>query len=94
MKKIKIAGHWYRVKFKPNLYRDNDAAGRSNANKNTIDLDPTGTKSHQREVLWHEIIEQLNYRYELGLPHEKITILGASIFQVIEDNPKLLEGVI
>ena len=92
-KRIKIAGHSYKVKFKPNLYRDNDAAGRSNANKCTIDLDPTGSESHQCEILLHEIVEQINYRFELNLSHDKISILGASFWQVLNDNPDLFLGV-
>ncbi len=88
--RIKIGGHWYRVEWKKNLYRDHDAAGMSNANKLTIDLDPTGEPSHIDEIFWHEIIEQINYRFELNLPHDKISILGAVLHQIVTDNPGLL----
>jgi len=93
LKKVKIAGHWYRIKWVKGLYRDHDTAGMSNANKLTIELDPTGKRSHQMEVFIHEVVEQLNYRYELNLPHNTISALGAGIFQVLNDNPGILEGI-
>jgi hypothetical protein len=93
VKRIKIAGHWYKVQYKDNLARDNDAAGRSNANKLTIDLDPTGATSHKQEILIHEIVEQLNYRFELGMPHGTISSISAGLYQVLTDNPGILEGI-
>jgi hypothetical protein len=87
---VKIAGHRYKVIFKKNLYRDYDAAGRSCANNLVIDLDPTGAESHIDEVFWHEVVEQLNYRYELGLSHEKISVLGVALHQFYADNPDFM----
>lgn len=90
-KTVKIAGHQYRVKFKKNLQRDFNAQGMSCDTNLTILLDPSGKKSHQKEVLAHEIVEQWNYRYEIGLSHDKITILGIALFQLLEENPNLME---
>jgi len=45
----------------------------------------------QKTTLLHEIIEALSYRLELNLKHSQITALEGGLFQVIKDNPKLLE---
>jgi hypothetical protein len=90
-KTVKIGGHHYRIKWKKNLARREDAAGRSCASNLAIHLDPDGSKSHIDEVFWHEVIEQINYLYELNLPHAQISILGAAFFQVLSDNPKIVK---
>lgn len=93
LKTVKIGGRTYRIKYKDGLARLHDAAGRSCASKCTIDIDPVGATHHKREIFWHEVIEQLNYIYELNLPHSTITVLGAGLYQVLADNPGILEGI-
>jgi hypothetical protein len=89
--KIKIAGHKYSVRCRKNLIRDFDAQGMSQDTNTSIIIDASGKKSHRQEIIAHEIVEQWNCRYELGLSHDKITTIGTLLFQLLKDNPKLQE---
>lgn len=40
----------------------------------------------QEEALLHEILEMFNTLCELNLPHEKLSILGVLLYQVLSDN--------
>ena len=46
----------------------------------------------ENKVLLHEIIEAINFDYELKLEHQKITILESTLYQVIIDNQELIES--
>ena len=90
-KTVKIGGHIYKIKYKRGLARLHDAAGMSCASTLDITLDPDGKKSHIDEVFWHEVIEQINYLYELNLPHPTISVLGSGLQQVLTDNKKVVK---
>ncbi|MFT9493405.1 hypothetical protein [Anaerosolibacter sp.] len=85
-KEIKIGGYDYTVSMENSLSRDNNAFGMSCGNAQTIKIDATLPKQNQESTLLHEIIEQINFRYELRLPHEQITILESALYQVLKDN--------
>lgn len=84
--KIKIGGHIYKCKLDSKLARDHDANGMSCGNDLEIVIDSTLPVQNQESTLLHEILEQINYRYELGLSHDKITILETALYQVLKDN--------
>lgn len=86
---VKIGGHIYQVKTSSTLARDSDVHGSSCGNALEITIDTTIPKQNQESVLLHEIIEQINYRYELRLEHRQISVLESAIYQVIRDNPDL-----
>ncbi len=89
--KVKIGGHEYSCKVVPCLGRDYGADGRSCGNSLEIEIEETLPQQNKESVLIHEILEQINYRYELNLPHEKITILETALYQVIRDNPEIFK---
>jgi hypothetical protein len=89
-KQVKIGGHLYQISVIPELENDRGSAGESCARRLTINVDAGGAQTHQEEVFCHEIIEQWNYRCELGLSHDKTTIIGFLLHQFIVDNPQLL----
>lgn len=89
---IKIGGYIYSVKSSDTLARDSDALGSSCGNALEITIDTTIPKQNQESALLHEIIEQINYRYELKLTHNQISILESAIYQVLQDNPGLFTG--
>ena len=37
-------------------------------------------------VLIHEILEIINYHFEMGMTHQNITILETSLFAILKDN--------
>ena len=87
--KIKIGSHWYSVKFADlDKIGGNDEPGISYLLKNKIFINTNNniSRSQQEQTLIHEIIEAINYNYELSLPHQSISILGETIYQVLNDN--------
>lgn len=89
--KVKIGGHEYTCKTAPFLGRDHSASGRSCGNSLEIEIEETLPQQNKESTLIHEILEQINYRYELDLPHEKISILETALYQVIRDNPDIVK---
>jgi hypothetical protein len=87
--KVKIGGHIYDCKLGSDIARDDNALGRSCGNAQCMWIDNTVPHENQESTLLHEIIEQINYRYELGLEHKQISILEAALYQVIKDNPEI-----
>jgi len=83
---IKIGGCKYSVNFVDDLARDADAQGRSCGNALWIEVDSNLPKQNQESTIIHEILEQINYRYNIGLEHHQICLLETSIYQVIKDN--------
>lgn len=88
-KKVKIGGYIYDCMLVPNLTRDNDALGCSCGNSLRIEIEESLPHENKESTLLHEILEQINFRYELCLEHKQITILEATLYQVIKDNPEI-----
>lgn len=89
MKKIKILGHEYEVKYSTELSDINGTPAQINFSKLVIRIDTTYKKSRQEEHLIHEIFEALNYHLELELPHKTITSLSEGLYGVLKDNKML-----
>jgi hypothetical protein len=88
---VKIGGIVYDLMFSNTAARDSNSLGSSCANSCEILIDSTAPKQNQESTLIHEIIEQINYRYELNLEHNKITTLETALYQVIKDNPGIFK---
>ena len=92
-KQIKIGGHIYKIIYKDG-FKDtlNDKPGicKLLGNKIFVNKNNDCSLSQQEESLIHEIIEAINYNYQLDLSHQNISILGSTIYQVLKDN-KLLK---
>lgn len=90
--KIKIGGLIYDVKHQKNVSRDRGSLGISCGNSQEIEIEESLSDQMKKHVLIHEIIEQINFLYELDLPHPKILILEAAIYQVITDNSEVFKS--
>jgi len=88
---VKSASHEYKVSQKPLFLREG-TAGTCRTQALEIEIDDAIPVSAQEEALVHEIIEAINYHYELELEHNKITVLGAALHQVLAENPHLTFG--
>jgi len=86
---IRLGGYTYAVKLKAALSRDEGALAHSCGNALEIEIDSTIPEQNQESALLHEIIEQINYRYELKLRHSQITTLETALYQVLRDHPDL-----
>ena len=84
--KLKIGGHEYSVTETDNLLRDSQAAGHSCGNGLYIGIDSSMPQSNKESTLLHEIIEQINYLNNLNLPHQVISTLETSLYQVFTEN--------
>ena len=91
--KVKIGGHEYTCKTVPCLGRDHSANGRSCGNSLEIEIEETLPQQNKESTLIHEILEQINYRHELDLPHEKISILETALYQIMRDNPQTVKFI-
>jgi hypothetical protein len=89
--KVKIGGIVYNCSFSNTSARDSGSLGSSCGNACEIVIDSTVPKQNQESTLLHEIIEQINFRYELNLEHKQITVLESAIYQVIKDNPDIFK---
>lgn len=83
---IKIGGLIYKCIEVENLSRDKNANGASCGNGLYIEIDKSLPEQLKESVLLHEILEQINYIYELELDHKTITTLEAALYQVFKDN--------
>lgn len=87
-KKIKIAGYDYKVIFEVGGgdERGADDPAAMTPRTQQIWIDSKQTLDGQISSLFHEIIEAINYHYELGLKHNTIAILETAWYQVLKDN--------
>ena len=88
-KSIRIAGHDVRVlvvkKFKEHY------KGESYANKNLVRIAREShgqpfAKDQISSTLLHEIIHQIDDKYDIGLSEKKLRKLETGLFQVLRDN--------
>jgi len=87
---IKIGGFQYRLRFVSSHSLDGKF-GQCNFYSTTIDVNAQADPEQQRATIVHEVIEALNYHFELNLKHRQIQSLEHGIHQVLTDNPDLLE---
>ena len=98
LKKAKIAGHMFDVKFPYNFTERSDIFGRIDFATNTIyitNINNQGNlcaKTHTEQVLWHEIFHAIDKFYcmdKIGVEFSKEDIidgLGQGIHQFLTDN--------
>ena len=84
---LKIGGHTYQVILRNREKEDgNSNLGSCNNHLHKIWLDTEVSNTLQEETFLHEIIEALNYNYQLEMSHQTITILTTIFYQVLKDN--------
>lgn len=94
IKSILIAGIDYKVSFKENLARDNGTVGTFCGNNTEIRIDSGIPEQRKEKTLLHEILEGINYEYDLDLEHRKISVLETAIFTMLKDNKKFINKII
>jgi hypothetical protein len=88
---VKIGGIKYKIEYSKDLARDRGCLGECCCNSNVIRLDSDLSFHMERKTLLHEIIEAINFEYELKLEHTKISIIETALYQVIIDNAELIK---
>jgi len=85
-KTIKIGGHNFEVIIDNRNRGGSNDIGSCCHTEGKIYLEENVNQSTKESTLFHEIIEAINYIYELDLDHNKITVLEATLYQVLKDN--------
>jgi hypothetical protein len=81
---MKILGANYEVKYM--TQRDSNDSGDCDWRFQIIRLQDNYCTEALLETLIHEVIEAINIKLQLELPHPAITSLASSIFAVMNDN--------
>lgn len=82
---MNILGYNYTLKYsqKPEDGGMDNQFGRVHIGKQLIIIDLNAHIQQQELTVIHEILEAINFHYELSLPHEKISALETGLYQVL-----------
>ena len=94
-KELIIAGLKYKIELEKNLARDANALGTHCGNIATIKVDEDLRGCVKKKTLLHEILEAINFEYELKLEHNILCIIESALFEIInnKDNEWLLDYI-
>lgn len=87
-KQVRVGAQTYSVEFDASI-RDNGVQGECNFRQLAIRLLDDRPPTRVQETFLHELIEALNYEYQVGLRHKQIADLGMAMYQVLRDNPEV-----
>lgn len=82
IREIKVGGLTYKIE-EVNGLAD---YGSTKLDRQIILIDKDLTEDNKWSTLGHEVIEIINSQNDLGLTHQTISTLEASLFQVYKDN--------
>ena len=85
-KSIKVGGHTIKVIVGSQRPFEKQGASIDWHNEIYIIDDYDSPESNMAEGFLHEIVEQINSKYEIDLEHKQITVLTQALFQVLRDN--------
>jgi len=89
--KIKIGGYFYDIEIDETLALKSGCQGTQCSNTLEIKIDGGIAQQNKESTLIHEIIEAINYHYELKLEHTVISTLESALYQVITDNSSMFK---
>lgn len=88
-KKIKIGALTFKIKYEKNLTGGSNNLGEMRPMPQEIAIEVNLAPDIKERTFLHEVIEAIDYNYNLSLEHYKIEILGAALQSFIKDNPKV-----
>jgi hypothetical protein len=90
--KVKIGGLVYDVSLESKLFNADNTRlyGQIDYNLLTIKLEKDYAPQKQEATLWHEIIHGIAVEYGVELEEEDIGRIAGGVYQVIKDNPDLV----
>ena len=91
---IKVGGFKFTIGHRARLLERFQVTGQTDFFNDAILLDSNMTEGNTLATLWHEILECVNRKGNLDVPHELICELESHLFQALIDNPKFLEELI
>lgn len=94
MKKIRILGFDYTISVEKNTEAVEGRMGLTDFERQIIYINEELTPEMQVSTLLHEILEALNFHFELGLKHKQISCIEAGFFSTLSDNDWNLDYVL
>ena len=87
-KYVKIAGYTYKVISEVGKQHERCADDPAAMTPSTqmIWIDTKQSADGQVSALFHEILEAINYHYQLSLKHNVLSVLETALYQVLKDN--------
>jgi hypothetical protein len=85
-KSIKIGGQIWKIVYENLEEKGNTDCGDCIFKKQIICIDKEQCVGQQESTLIHEILEAINFSNDLRLEHQVISVLEASLYQVLKDN--------
>lgn len=84
--KIKLGGKEFDLEFKENYFQASGNWGWNNQNEAKIIVDASIPKDQRKETLIHELIETINFNFELKLEHKVISTISNALTEYILSN--------
>lgn len=90
--KVKVGGLVYDVSFEERLLDDENTKvyGIIDYNNLTIKLEKLYSQQKNEQSLWHEIVHAICVEYNVEIEDEDVDRIGCGLYQVIKDNPDLV----
>ncbi len=85
--KIKIGGLEYTIVIEEKAVENSHLCGQLDYTEQKIRV-VKGKEDYMNVTLWHELFHAINSE----LPEQQVEFLAQSVYQIIKDNPKLLEN--
>ena len=84
---LKICGFTYEIILEDRKHkRGVNAPATCNSEQHKIWIDANQCQEEQEASLIHEILEALNYHFQLEMPHKTISTLEATLYQILKEN--------
>jgi len=88
---VKIGGLDFTVEEKTDEVRDNGRTGCSSGTTQKIIIDKDISQQLKETTFIHELLHQVDYVYTIGLSHQQVYLLEASIYAFLKNNPDMLD---
>ncbi len=91
---FKIAGGLWPLRFKYRLLERHATMGQTDLFNNNILIEGNLKESEMLSSIWHEILEILNKKYDLAMPHDLLSRLETNTFEVLVNNPQFIQELL
>lgn len=82
---VRIAGFDVEVR-EEQLLPEEGSTGQYSPLRDAILIHNQMTQQGKEEVLLHEIMEAIDYKFNLGINHAALTVMCTTLYQVLSDN--------
>lgn len=81
---IQVGPYTFKIEKLKNLWIEHDTRGQFKPTAKKIVLDADIEKEYLSEVFLHEVLEAINWTYDLKLSHGEINFIGLGFAQALE----------